>query len=373
MRLALIGGGHAHMEIVRRLITTGHPLIDLILVSQSDRHHYSGMVPGYLRGTYNEEQVSFYLPAFAEAAGAEFVQARAVGVDPKKRVVRLEDGNEIGYDIASFNLGSRLLGDDETSVAKNAALVKPMSRAVELYQKIRQLAENEESKTRRVVVVGGGSAGVEVACSIAAVLDDSGCSRDVTVLDGSNKILAGYSQRFRARAGRVLQKKNIAVRLGQRVTGVHEDSVELTGGSRMGSDLTVWLTGPAAHPVFQDSGLALDKRNFLLINDSLQSISDPKIFGVGDCATLANYPDTPKAGVYAVRQAPILWESLLAAVEDRPLPTYEPQHGFLSLLNTSDGKALMRYKGYVGWNRWAWHLKDWIDRSFMTQYQNLVK
>lgn len=373
VRLALVGGGHAHMEIVRRLITSSHPHIDPVLVSQSDRYHYSGMVPGYLRETYSEEQVSFYLPAFAKAARAEFFEARAVGVDPKKRIVRLDDGNGVGYDIASFNLGSRLLGDEEASVATNASLVKPFSRAVDLHRKIQALAKGSGPDPKRVVVVGGGSAGVEVACAIAAVLDDAKRGRDVTIVDGSTRILGGYSERFRARAEKVLQKKHIEVKLGRRVTSVQSDAVELSDGSRISSDLTVWLTGPAAHPIFHDSGLAVDKRGFLLVNDSLQSISDPKIFGVGDCATLANYPDTPKAGVYAVRQAPVLWESLTATVENRGLPTYEPQQGFLSLLNTGDGKALMRYKGYVGYNRWAWYLKDWIDRTFMAKYQNLVK
>jgi selenide,water dikinase len=330
------------------------------------------MVPGYLRGTYDEEAISFYLPAFAEAARGQFIEGRAVSVEPDARIVRLEDGNEVGYDIASFNLGSRLLGDDEASVAENATLVKPMSRAVDLHEKIQELAKGSVGDTSRVAIVGGGSAGVEVACSIVGVLDDSGRRREVSIIDGSKKILSGYSERFRSRAQSVLQRKRIKIRIDDRATAVNDDSVEFTDGSRLKSDLTVWLTGPAAHPVFRDSGLATDKRGFLLVDDSLRSISDPKIFGVGDCATLANFPDTPKAGVYAVRQAPVLWDSLLAAVENTSLPIYEPQHGFLSLLNTGDGKALIRYKGYAGYNRWAWHLKDWIDRGFMKKYHKLV-
>jgi NADH dehydrogenase FAD-containing subunit len=330
------------------------------------------MVPGYLRGTYDEREISFFLPAFAERAGGEFIQGRAIGVDTASQVVQLESGGEVGYDLASFNLGSRLIGDDEASVARNATLVKPMSRAVSLRGKMKELAKSNQGSTRRVAIVGGGSAGVEVACSIAAVLDDSGGRRQVTILEASSEILSKYSERFRRRTEKALQEKEIEVRLGNRVAAVHEDSVELTGGSRVGSDLTVWLTGPAAQPLFRDSGLAVDDRGFLLVNDALQSLSDRKVFGVGDCATLTDYRDTPKAGVYAVRQAPVLWKSLLATVEESSLPRYEPQRGFLSLLNTGDGKALIRYKGFVGHSRWAWHLKDWIDRRFMTRYQSLT-
>ena len=116
----------------------------------------------------------------------------------------------------------------------------------------------------------------------------------------------------------------------------------------------------------------MDEKGFLLVNDSLQSVSDPKVFAVGDCATLKAYPETPKAGVYAVRQAPVLWQSLVSTFAGAPLPRYVPQSGFLSLLNTADGKSVLRYKGLVSHSRWAWRLKDWIDRRFMNRYQTLA-
>jgi NADH dehydrogenase FAD-containing subunit len=113
----------------------------------------------------------------------------------------------------------------------------------------------------------------------------------------------------------------------------------------------------------------------LLIDDSLRSVDDPRIFAAGDCGTLASHPETPKAGVYAVREGPVLWQSLKAAVMTggggEP-PRYTPQTGFLSILNTADGKALLDYKGIVSHSRWAWRLKDRVDRRFMRKYQELI-
>jgi selenide,water dikinase len=156
------------------------------------------------------------------------------------------------------------------------------------------------------------------------------------------------------------------------VVEVGSKEVRLADGTRLPSHLTVWLTGPAATPIFQDSDLAVDSKGFLLVHESLQSMSEPTVFAVGDCATLQAFPDTPKAGVYAVRQAPVLWRSLLSTVAGATLPHYVPQSGFLSLLNTADGKALLRYKGIVSHSRWSWRLKDWIDRRFMNRYQRLA-
>jgi pyridine nucleotide-disulfide oxidoreductase family protein len=370
VRLVLVGAGHAHMEVIRRLILSSDSWADVTVVSQFDKHHYSGMVPGYLRGSYLEEEISFDLPPLIAAAGGEFICKRAIGVDPTRRVVRLEGGGEVEYDIVSFNVGSRTIGGD--SAGPDAALVKPMSRAVDLHRRILELAHRDGSKTRHVAVVGGGSAGVEIACAMAAVLDDAGGRREARILEGSDRILPGYSGRFRDRAESILEDKKITVRTGRRVVKVHRDAVELEDGSRVESGLTVWLTGAAGPGIFEDSKLELDSRGFLLVDDSLRSLSDPKVFGVGDCVTLANHPATPKAGVYAVREAPVLWESLLSAVGRGSRPRYQPQDGFLSILNTGDGKALLRYKSYITHSLHAWWIKDWIDRRFVAKYQSLV-
>ena len=187
VRLALIGAGHAHLEIIRRLILStrvsspSEPWAELTLVSLSDKHHYSGMVPGYLSGTYREDEIAFDLPPLAYAAGGEFLQSRALGIDTSSRVVHLEGGKTLAYDLVSFNLGSRTLGGEVA--LPHAALVKPMSQAVGLRRRILQLAHRRAAENRHAVVVGGGSAGVEVACALAAILDEAGCGRDVWILE----------------------------------------------------------------------------------------------------------------------------------------------------------------------------------------------
>jgi selenide,water dikinase len=372
--LVLVGGGHAHLEVVHRLMKDGSNRFRLTLVSPSDQHHYSGMVPGYLRGTYAEKDIAFDLPPLVERVRGRFVIGRAVGLDPVRRLVHLDQGEPISYDLVSFNIGSRLKGDDVVQIARHAAVIKPMSRAVEVRHRIETLTQSDSGNRgiRHATVVGGGAAGFEVSCAIAGALDEAGLVRQVTILEASDRILHGYTERFRTLAERVLRDKAIEVRPGSRVSEVSAEEVHLVDGTRIPSELTVWLTGPAAFPMFRDSGLALDEKGFLLVRDSLQSVSDPNVFAVGDCATLQAHPETPKAGVYAVRQAPVLWQSLVATQAGAPLPRYVPQSGFLSLLNTADGKSLMRYKGLFSHSRWAWRLKDWIDRRFMNRYQKLA-
>jgi len=385
VRLTLVGVGHAHMEVLRRLILTPRSDVDLTVVSLSTKHHYSGMVPGYLNGTYQEEEIAFDLPPLVAKAGGAFVEARAVGIDPRQRRVHLADSRSIPYDLVSFNIGSRTAGQDRPEVSQHATVVKPMSRAIELAGAIRTLAAKAAAASEggsaasmpatsvpAAVVVGAGAAGFEVACAVAAVFAATGGPHRVTLLDAEPQILPGYSEVFRNRAEAILRRKGIEVRRGVAVEAVGADFVALAGGEHIRADLVIWLAGAAASPVFAGSGLPVDSRGFLLVDSSLRSPADPRVFAVGDCGTLVEHPRTPKAGVYAVRQGPVLWASLTAALDGGEPPHYEPQSSFLSILNTGDGKALLRYQGFTSHGRWAWWLKDWIDRRFMEKYRRLI-
>lgn len=366
-----MGAGHAHLEILRRL-AIDPPGVELTVVSLAPRQQYSGMVPGYVQGTYSEDEISVDVPRLAARSGGRFVFGRAVGVKPEERRVQLASGDEIPYDLASFAVGSEPAGAGGPAVAGRALAVKPLARVAELRARLLEIAARAgegEGNPAAVAVVGGGAAGVEIALAAARVLDDARVARRVAIVEGGAEILAGYTARFRARAEALLAARGIAVRTGARATAVEEGAVETADGERVAADLAVWLTGAVAQPLFRGAGLALDERGFLLLDDSLRAISDPRLFAAGDCGTLARYPATPKAGVYAVREAPVLWGSLVAAIHGTPAPRYRPQAGFLSLLNTADGRALLAWKGQVAHARWAWRLKDWIDRGFVGRYR----
>ena len=373
-RLLLVGAGHAHLEILRRLILKPFRDLELTLVSLGPLHHYSGMVPGYLQGTYREDEIAVPVTDLAARAQGRFLAGRAVGLRPERQAVHVQTGPgevvEVPYDLVSFAVGSNTAGVEAPEVAGEAQRIKPLERVTALQARLRQLGGG--GGTVPAVVVGGGAAGVEVALAMAAVLEQAGAAHRLTIVEAGEEILSGYSHLFRKRARSILHQRGIVARTDARVTAVHSDAAEIQDGTRIPSRLTVWLTGAVAWPLFHGSGLPLDDRGFLLIDDSLRSVDDPRIFAVGDCGTLASHPETPKAGVYAVREGPVLWQSLKAAMAGGEPPRYVPQKGFLSILNTGDGRALLDYKGLVSHSRWAWRLKDRIDRRFMARYQRLV-
>jgi selenide,water dikinase len=324
------------------------------------------MVPGYLAGTYTLDEISVPVAPLVARAEGKLIEGSAEGLDPAKRIVRLQTGQEIEYDLVSFAVGSTTAGMDREEIATAAVPVKPLDRVIDFKARLEALVCDRPEHDRRAAIVGGGAAGYEVALAIRAAL---GAEAQIHLIERGPRLLPEYPERFQKKALAVLVEKRIEVVTGEGVERVLPDRAILETGRKIPSDLSVWLAGAVGWPLFRDAGLPLDERGFLLLDDSLRSVADSKIFAAGDCGTMARFPRTPKAGVYAVRQAPILWESLRAGLCGEEPPRYRPQTGFLSILNLGEGRALMHWKGMVVEGKAVFRLKDWIDRRFLAKYR----
>jgi NADH dehydrogenase FAD-containing subunit len=185
-------------------------------------------------------------------------------------------------------------------------------------------------------------------------------------------LLRGYERGVQQLASSTLKQRGVEVRLGVKVTMLSEHQVHLADNTTHSADLVLWITGAEPSISLAESGLQVDRRGFVLVRETLQAVDDERIVAVGDSATLEQAPETPKAGVYAVRQSPVLYSNLLAVANGSTvLQRFHPQASYLSLLNCCDGTAILRYKWLKLRAGWAWRLKDRIDRRFMRRYQLL--
>lgn len=367
-RLVLLGGGHAHVHVLSRAARTPLVGVDLVLVSPFERHHYSGMVPGYLQGTYEEPDLAFDLRAIAARAGARFVQAPAERIDAGARTVEMA-GERIAWDLLSVDVGSEPAGLGIPGVREHASSVRPMSRAVALRQRAEELFSTARGREVPLVVVGGGAAGFEVALALERLGRNRACRPEVTVVEAGARVLPGFSQTVWSLAERVLAGRDIRVRAGRRATLVESHRVVLDDGTDEPSGLTVWLTGAAPPALLARSDVPKDPGGYLLVDGTLRAVDGSPVFGAGDCIGIAGHPDLAKAGVYAVRESPVLAHNLRAALDGGSPRRYHPQKTYLALMNSADGRALWRWHALAGHSRLAWLLKDRIDWGFMRRYR----
>jgi len=369
--LVLAGGGHAHLFVLEGMARRPLPAGSRVtLVAQHRQHAYSGMVPGLVGGRYRAEELLIDLAALARAAGAELIEATAESLDPEGRALVLGDGRRVAYDLLSVAVGSGTAGGDRPGVRDGALFVKPIDRTLALVPAIERLVAGGGSELQ-IAVVGAGAAGVELALGIRARLRLLGRGDGrVALVDGDTRILGDRSDACRKEAESVLAEQKVGLVLGGEVQALDGDRLRLPSGATLRADMVVWAAGPEAPALLRGSGLATDERGYLRVDRTLRSVSHPSVFAAGDAAALEGHPELAKAGVYAVRQGPVLRDNLLAALAGRrPRRRFRPQRRFLALLNTGDGRAILSYGDLAVTGRWAMTLKDRIDRRFIARFR----
>jgi selenide, water dikinase len=127
MHLVLAGGGHAHVEVLRRLAALPTREAKVTVISPEPSSPYSGMLPGLIAGHYTWDECHIPLAALCLRAGAELIQAAVVGIDPGKRLVLLDDGRTIDWDLLSVNTGAMPDADAVPGARAHAVPVKPVS------------------------------------------------------------------------------------------------------------------------------------------------------------------------------------------------------------------------------------------------------
>ncbi len=373
--VVLVGGGHAHVQVLLRFATEPPRDARVTVVVDVPVAAYSGMVPGFVAGQYAAHELEIDVDALATRAGARVVLGRAIAIDPAAGQVTVEGGAAIRYDVASINIGSSVAGLDLPGVREHALSTRPIGSFVRnVDAALGRIVGGTATAAPRIVIVGGGVGGVELAFTLRERLRRHGVAEpEVTLLHDGPRILPGSSAGLAARVERQAARRGIEIRVGVPVVAARERAVVLADGSTVAFDLLVWVTGGVAPPLFRASGLETDDRGFVLTRATLQVERYDNLFAVGDCATLVDHPATAKAGVYAVREGPFLIDNLNAYLEGRELRRYTPQHDFLALLNLGDGTAVGGKWGLSFEGRWVMRLKDSIDRRFVRQFQTTAR
>jgi len=289
------------------------------------------MLPGFVAGHYKLEDIRIDIAALAARAGVKLVLGRLASLDADRRVARLEDGTELTYDLASLDVGS------DSAAPAHALAAKPFEPFMEQWLEAKDRA-------RAIAVVGAGAAGVELAMAVA-----HRANARVTLYSDRPMFRAGLARRI----ARQLARTGVELRAG----------VAFQERMREGYDLVIWTAGAAALPWLRHSGLMVDERGFVLVDDTLRSVSHPEVFAAGDCATLRDVPH-PKSGVYAVRHAPVLAANLGGA--DR---RYVPQRRALALISCGERFAIADWNGLGVEGAWVWRWKDRIDRRWVEGFR----
>lgn len=364
-RILLVGAGHTNLHIVRMWTQQPIPDASLTLISPFPCATYSGMLPGTLAAYYSPVEMEIDLYQLTKFAGVNLIVDEAASLDPIEKEVRFRERPPMGYDFVSIGVGSVPRQMEQLKSHPGFVAIKPMFTTL---QRLDEAIRNQTVAPIRIAIVGGGAAGLEVAMCVEHRVRAARGSAHVTLVDAHSRILGGFRDRTIHLAERELRDRGIDLRCGSRVTGHQDLDLTFDNGQKLTVDIVIWVTGACPPELLRHVDLEKSESGFLKVRHTLQSIDNDAVFVVGDSAELDG-ESIDRAGVYAVRQGPVLWQNLNRALTGRTLVNYRPQRDFLRLLATGDGRAIGQWKWLSGIGTHWWKLKDRIDSKFMNMHR----
>jgi selenide, water dikinase len=252
--LVLIGGGHAHALVLRMWAMDPLPGTRLTLVTPDPVTPYTGMLPGLIAGHYKRNDLMIDLVRLARFAGARLILDRAAGIDREKQLIYLAGRAPLPYDLAAIDIG--ITSDlPELPGAEHAVAAKPLAAYAEAWEAFL----SKGLAFPRVVILGAGLGGVELAMATVHRLKTRGSRPEVTLVDRADSLLPGLGTAARRTVMARLSEEGVTLRTGTDVSSIGPASVTLGSGEVIESDFTLTVTGARPHGWLADTGLDHDR------------------------------------------------------------------------------------------------------------------
>lgn len=372
-KLLLAGAGHAHIGMLRRLsagrLESVDNDIDICLVSDQPQTVYSGMLPGWMAGHYQLNDISIDIKSLCARASVRFIQQSIAQVTAaSNQVITTSDESlELDYDVLSLNTGAdtdtRWLNkpDSHTDTCTNTDVIaiRPLSKFITHWQQI--LSDAEQSNQYQLAIVGAGAAATELVMAAQVALQKINRNHQVTLVCGEH-LLSGFNPRFQQRVIKQLHRHNIRM-IQERATGYHDGHLSTTHDS-LPMDAVIAATGVVGSAWAASTDLQTVDNGFIAVNAMQQSISHPNVFAVGDVATRVD-KDVAHSGVHAVHGGTVEADNLRSYLRGEPMQDYQPKARTLYLLSCGDKYAIASWGDVSLQGRWLWYLKRQIDKRFV--------
>lgn len=361
--LVLAGAGHAHLETLQNIRSFLNDGIRVSVVSPAEYHYYSGMGPGMLGGFYAPDRIRFAVKKQVEKQGGHFLLDNVIGLNPQKKILFLQSGEVLQYDLLSFNTGSSI----HLPVIRKSLHVYPV-KPIEGLTRAKIAIESLAGKQAiTVAVVGGGPAGVEIAGNVAHLLASTKYPYQIHLYAG-RMLLAGFSSFVQKQTRKILERKGVYIVEGSHLLSIEENTLHFDDTTQQHADCTILCTGVHPDSFFREAGLPTGDDGGFFVNSALQCIEYPEIFGGGDCISFA--PCTlAKVGVYAVRENPVLLYNLRAYLNKEKLKDFDPGGDYLLIFNLGNCDGLLKKKWIQFSGTFAFRIKDYIDCKFMDRFK----
>lgn len=326
--VVVVGGGFGGVATVKALAGAD------VRVTLLDRRVYNTFQPLLYQvatGGLNPGDVTYFLRGLRlDQKNVRVVHEHLAAIDHAGRRIQLLNDEYIDYDYLVLANGVTTNFFGTPGAKENAFPMYSRSQAVKirdaLFVRLEEAAATPGTDDGlRVIVVGGGATGVEVAGALAelrtaglrpAYPEIHGDAFEVKIVQRGTELLKAFPQRLRDYTVKELRSRGVALHLGAGVAEVHTDGVLLTDGTKLRSDLTIWSTGVRPHEEVDDWDLPRGAGDRVVVGRDMQVEGRPGVFAVGDIAISPD--DLPQLAQPAIQAGKQAAKNILALVDGRP-------------------------------------------------------
>ncbi len=367
--LVLVGGGHANIQVLKSFAMRPIDGLRISLISDVLSAPYSGMLPGFIAGEYDFQEIHINLLHLCNYSGARFIQTKIMSVDTKERVIYCENRPNINYDLISINTGITSDFGKIDGAEKHAIAVKPISHFL---KKIAIVEKTITSSEQSIVIIGSGAAGIELAFAFRKKFYKNKIIPKITIIGSAERFFPELPFLCHLSLLKKCTAADIKVRFGYPVIKVSEKMITLASGIKVPTDCSLIVTGAQPSNWLNSSSICLTHDGYIEVNNTFRSVSDERVFATGDIAKMRHQP-RPRSGVFAVRAGPVLAKNLRLTLDKSPLKAVSQQSYHLSLIMVDNNTVMAIWGKFFVSSKWLWPIKKWIDRRFISKFTKLPK
>ena len=337
-RIVILGAGYAGLGTAMALERMAHVRrsAHVLLVDRRPYHLLKTELHAVATGLLPPSRVALPLNLLFKRGGVETLCAEVTAVNADRGFIEA-GGETIPFDVLAAAPGAVINFYNIPGMEPHAETVTELDPALRVRRRVRELVREARTGRRsRIIVVGAGAEGVEVAAYLMDRFVQEKLPQDkrpgVTLVEGSGLILAGgrYTKSIRRRARRRMEHCGVRVLCGTRVREAEPGRLAVERGEALDYDLLIWAGGLLAEPLAAESLPApTGAARRIAVRDTLALQDQENIFVLGDAALStygAAHRPVPMAAQYAVQQAETVAHNIAALLRGRSrMRAFAPQ------------------------------------------------
>jgi len=326
--VCIIGGGFGGLYTALKLDDMSQGNIAITLVDPKENFVFLPLLYELAINTASEIEVAPKYDELLKNSNIKFMKDIVKNIDPLTKKVTYDNDKEVCYDQIVLAVGSQPRLDIVPGAKEFSIPFYGINDAYNLQGKLNQLLKNDQ--IIRVVVIGGGYSGVEVATSVSEYLTKRNAV--VTILDRNECVMNGSPDHNRATAEKSLLSYGISINVNTDVKKVSQTAVTVLNKITneeydIPADIVISTCGVQPNKLIQSLNLKKDPYGRILTTRTLQSLEYPNIFALGDCSSINNNA-LPSTAQVAMQQSEIVASNVFTCAKSKEEPNFMELENF---------------------------------------------